>query len=103
MIETLIPSDPYVCLSGILYTLDMAQITQSHTEQYTDLILKRLAVVYEKCLPILTKAFCFINVPSGTDQISLAFTFHDSGVYPLDYGGEKLLFRKTCRWLFKSS
>ncbi|XP_075152594.1 alpha-tocopherol transfer protein-like [Haematobia irritans] len=67
-LETFILNDPYACVSGVAYLLDMAKLTPGHLRQYTSNVLKKLAAFYEKALPLNSKCFCFMNVPEGAED-----------------------------------
>lgn len=74
-VESLIMTDPYACICGIVYILDMSQITLEHLRQYTAHMVKKIVAFYEKCIPLRTKSFCYINVPSCAEEFFKLFLF----------------------------
>ncbi|XP_061399958.1 retinol-binding protein pinta-like, partial [Musca vetustissima] len=63
MHEVMIMQDPYACICGITYILDMSEVTMQHILQYTPAMVKKLCLFYEKWMPLNMRAFYFINVP----------------------------------------
>ncbi|XP_013105939.2 retinol-binding protein pinta [Stomoxys calcitrans] len=67
-IESFIMTDPYACICGVLYLLDMAEITPEKIEQYTPRVLKKLDVFYDKYIPFHSIGFYFFNIPPFAEK-----------------------------------
>ncbi|XP_059220155.1 retinol-binding protein pinta-like [Stomoxys calcitrans] len=67
-VETFIMNDPYACICGVLYLLDMSNITPAMLEQYTTRVFQKLDAFYDKYVPLHSVGFYFFNVPSFAEQ-----------------------------------
>lgn len=73
MHELMILNDPYACICGLTYILDMSQASMQHILQYTPSMVKKIALFYEKWMPLNMKGFYFINVHPGVELVATLF------------------------------
>ncbi|XP_005187769.1 retinol-binding protein pinta [Musca domestica] len=73
MHELMILNDPYACICGLTYILDMSQANMQHILQYTPSMVKKIALFYEKWMPLNMKGFYFINVHPGVELVATLF------------------------------
>lgn len=66
--EVLILNDPYACINGVMYIMDMTKVTASKIMQFTPSLMKREAVYFEKSMPLRIKLLCFINVSAVAEN-----------------------------------
>ncbi|KAM7344982.1 alpha-tocopherol transfer protein-like [Cochliomyia hominivorax] len=64
MHEIFIRDDPYACINGIIYILDLKDISINMVTKLTPVLIRKLIQFYEKSLPLRIKAIHFINTPS---------------------------------------
>uniref|UniRef100_A0A1I8Q6S8 CRAL-TRIO domain-containing protein n=1 Tax=Stomoxys calcitrans TaxID=35570 RepID=A0A1I8Q6S8_STOCA len=67
--ESLILSDPYACICGIIFVFDMSSASMAHIRHYTPAVVRRLVEFYEKSLPLTIRKICFVNVPLGAEHL----------------------------------
>ncbi|XP_005187774.1 alpha-tocopherol transfer protein-like [Musca domestica] len=67
--ESLIKSDPYAGISGVVYIFDMSTVSLKHILQYSLSVVKQLVMFYEKSLPLRIKEICFTNVPLAAEHL----------------------------------
>ncbi|XP_065367082.1 uncharacterized protein LOC135959887 [Calliphora vicina] len=63
MHEILIMDDPYAGINGIIYVIDLKNITINMASKYTPTFLRKLVQFYEKSLPLRIKGAHLINTP----------------------------------------
>ncbi|XP_065367084.1 alpha-tocopherol transfer protein-like [Calliphora vicina] len=63
MHEIFLMDDPYACINGIVYILDMKNISISMASQFTPSFLRKIVQFYEKSLPLRIKAVHLLNTP----------------------------------------
>lgn len=63
MHEIIIMDDPYACINGIIYFMDLKDITLNMASKFTPTVLRKLVQFYEKSLPLRIKGIYFINMP----------------------------------------
>ncbi|XP_075165185.1 alpha-tocopherol transfer protein-like [Haematobia irritans] len=66
--EVLLMSDPYACIHGIIYMIDLSQATSSHFMQLAPSAMKKLVNFYEKTNPLRLRAICYINASPLAEQ-----------------------------------
>lgn len=63
MQEIFIMEDPYACINGVLYILDLKDVTISLASKFTPTFLRKIVQFYEKSLPLRIKGAHMINTP----------------------------------------
>lgn len=63
MHEIFMLDDPYACINGIVYILDLKQITLNMAAKFTPSFLRKIVQFYEKSLPLRIKSVHLINTP----------------------------------------
>ena len=63
MQEIFIMEDPYAGINGVLYLLDLKDITVSLASKFTPTFLRKIVQFYEKSLPLRIKGAHIINTP----------------------------------------
>lgn len=63
MHEIIIMDDPYACINGIIYVIDLKEMTLSMASKFTPTFLRKLVQFYEKSLPLRIKGVHLINMP----------------------------------------
>ncbi|KAM7345753.1 alpha-tocopherol transfer protein-like [Cochliomyia hominivorax] len=63
MHEIMMLEDPYACINGIIYVMDLKGITMTMASKYTPTFLRKLIQLYEKSIPLRIKGIHLINMP----------------------------------------
>ncbi|XP_075164992.1 clavesin-2-like [Haematobia irritans] len=110
--EVMLINDPYACICGLSYIVDMGQATANHYLQMTPNFCKKMVTFLEKSLPFRIKSVYYVNVtPAAQQFFRILFQFvseklkqrikilgHDfkelhqyvaPKYLPKDYGGEQ--------------
>lgn len=66
--EVLIMDDPYACIQGIVFVMDMAQASANHLMQFTPSFVKKMVTYYERSLPLRIKGIYCINASPVAEQ-----------------------------------
>lgn len=64
MHEIMIMEDPYVCINGIIYIIDLKDITPDFGTKFSTPFLLKMAQFYEYSLPLYVKSINYINTPT---------------------------------------
>ncbi|XP_061392147.1 clavesin-1-like [Musca vetustissima] len=67
--QVLLVDDPYACIYGTVYIVDMSQITTGHILQLTPPFVMKVVTYYENTLPLRVKAIYCINVHKLAEQL----------------------------------
>ncbi|XP_075169008.1 alpha-tocopherol transfer protein-like isoform X1 [Haematobia irritans] len=118
--EILLVDDPYACIYGILYVVDLSQAKIDHMLLITPTVLKKAVTFYENTLPLRIKGICAINIPTLLLTICEMLVQHlpkklqnsiylcgtDTSVleeqlprkyFPVEYGGENGSLDQLCQ------
>ncbi|XP_061393122.1 retinol-binding protein pinta-like [Musca vetustissima] len=117
--DILLIDDPYACIYGVIYLVDLSSFSAGHILQFSPSVLKKSLTYMENSLPLRVKAMGLINMPTFAEQFcNLFISFlskklrervffcskkleHLSDKIPLkylpvDYGGENGRLEEIC-------
>ena len=60
MHEIIMMEDPYACINGIIYIMDLKEITINAISKFTPSFFRKVVQFYEKSLPLRIKGIHFI-------------------------------------------
>ncbi|XP_061393120.1 clavesin-2-like [Musca vetustissima] len=62
-------SDPYACVNGISYVLDLSKLTLQHAMLLTPMYLKKIVQFFENTLPMRVNSLTVINLSPAADHL----------------------------------
>uniref|UniRef100_A0A1I8N333 CRAL-TRIO domain-containing protein n=1 Tax=Musca domestica TaxID=7370 RepID=A0A1I8N333_MUSDO len=71
--DLLLIDDPYACINGVIYLVDLSCFSAKHILQFSPSILKKSLTYMENSLPLRVKAMGLINMPAFAEQFCNLF------------------------------
>lgn len=68
MHELMIATDPYACISGLVYITDLSQASANHFLQVTPNFCKKVVSFWERSMPLRIKSLYYINTSPPAQQ-----------------------------------
>lgn len=62
--EIILMDDPYACINGIIFVLDLKEVTLNLVLKFTPSFMKKLLQFYEKSLPFRIKGIHLFHTPA---------------------------------------
>lgn len=62
--EIILMDDPYACINGLVYIMDLKEANFNLASKYTPTFIRKLVQFYEKSLPFRIKEVHMVNMPS---------------------------------------